>query len=168
MDEFVDVPRTLLFDTTVLLRALGDRPDESDSPACRRLWEFCRDSGRRILVAAPSVTEILRFPTAAKLPVEKSVVVVPVDYRTAEIAAEICGVEEVRAAPDATRRCLKFDSLIVAAAIRNRAECVITLDDGMLHRYKPDKHPMSFRRPREFEHPQAALLQPLPAPNLQE
>jgi predicted nucleic acid-binding protein len=59
------LPDRPLLDTSVLIRALGDRPGDPEAPACQELVEALSDRGASILIAAPSVAEITRKRGAA-------------------------------------------------------------------------------------------------------
>jgi hypothetical protein len=48
------LPQVALFDTGVVIRAQGDRPEDPESPTCEALWEAMVSTGRQILIAAPT------------------------------------------------------------------------------------------------------------------
>ena len=82
------LPQRALFDTTVVIRALGDRPADARSPACEALWEAMLQNGRQVLIAAPTIAEMARKEGARRsIPRRRGVEVVAFD----DLAAELLG-----------------------------------------------------------------------------
>lgn len=155
-DMQIDVaalPDTCLVDTGVLIRALRQRSDD-ETPACHAFFDAMVDSGvSRMLVAAPTVAEMLRG-NPQPLPRTRSLLVVPFDLRAAELLGAEMPVEVLRAhgAHDALPLSyLKYDAMIVACAQRWDADCIVALDTDHVrlarHVGMPVVHPRAFARP---------------------
>lgn len=145
------LPGRCLVDTGVLIRALGQREDEH-ADKCRSFFDAMVGAKRQMLVAAPTVAELLRG-NPQPLPRTRSVVVVSFD----NTAAEILGVEipvsvlhDHSAKTGHTRSYLKYDAMIVACARRWEAQCIVALDDDHValarHAGLVVRHPAAFVR----------------------
>jgi predicted nucleic acid-binding protein len=136
---------TMLFDTGVVIRALGHRPSDPRSPLCRELLRVALHHNKRILIAAPTIAELVRGAPEAgaepdPLPNTRNVVVVAFD----QLAAVRCGKElpitilreHADAAEDGTKLShLKYDALVVGCALRWRADMLVSLDRRMAGRF---------------------------------
>ena len=146
------LPETCLVDTGVLIRALRQRHDD-ETPACHAFFDAMVNSGsRRMLVAAPTVAEMLRG-NPQPLPRTRSLLVVPFDLQAAELLGEEMPIQVLRAhrAPDQLPLSyLKYDAMIVACARRWDADCIVALDTGHVtlarHVGMPVLHPRQLAR----------------------
>lgn len=144
------LPETCLVDTGVLIRALWQRNDD-ETPACHAFFDAMLSAvGRLMLVAAPTVAEMLRG-NPQPLPRTRSLLVVPFDLRAAELLGAEMPVEVLRAHrahDEVPLSYLKYDAMIVACARRWEADCIIALDTDhvMLARHVglPVLHPREF------------------------
>ncbi len=127
------LPGSLMFDTGVLIRALGHRQDDENSPACVALFNAMVDGNKRIYVASPSVTEMLRHSEPLDLPKTRSVVVVDFDRTAAELLGrnlKAAEVKAIRKQSGGTLNAIKYDALIVACAARRNAG-LVSLDSNI-------------------------------------
>lgn len=78
------LPERCLVDTGVLIRALRQRRDD-ETPACVAFFDAMVSShGKRMLIAAPTVAEMLRGSSRPLLRT-RSLLVVPFDLEAAEL-----------------------------------------------------------------------------------
>jgi predicted nucleic acid-binding protein len=125
------LPARARLDTGVVLRALGEFPDDPDSVTCQRLFEVMIEAERELLIAAPTLAEVMRKDGKKSIPKTPGVEVVPFDFKAAEILGSrmpIATLKEVRAHSTSSLTHLKYDALIVACAVRHGAECIIAID----------------------------------------
>jgi predicted nucleic acid-binding protein len=144
------LPRVALIDTGVLTRAIGDLAPDADTSACRGFYDAMLDNARLILIAAPSIAEVIRKDGKRTVPRTSGIEVVAFD----QVAAELLGrrfpmavlKELVRAGTTMTY--FKYDAMIVACAMRYSAECIVALDDDFAtlgaHVGMPVYHPSHF------------------------
>lgn len=153
------LPDTALVDTQVLILALGDRPKDPRSLICKAFLRAMQDNGKQILIAAPTLAEVLRGGSPKKsVPKAKGICVVPFDERAAEILGTKFPKETFRqekADTGLSLNFIKYDALIVACAIRHDAKCMITLDRGMTNFAK--RVELSTAKPEDFETRQTEL-----------
>lgn len=156
------LPQRALIDTGVVLRGFWPEQfkGDADTELCRDLVVKMQRSGRRMLIAAPSLAECLRFDPARKLPRHASVEVVAFDQQSAHVHAERLGEADLKplseeAAPG-VRNSIKVDALIVCAGIRHRAECSITLDAKSFHKLS-ERAQLRPHHPRDFLSAQPSL-----------
>jgi predicted nucleic acid-binding protein len=143
------LPNRCLVDTGVLIRALGQFQDEH-AQVCRDFFDEMIVHDKRMLVAAPSIAEMLRGQPQP-LPRTKCLVPVAFDSRAAELLGLEIPVDVLRSHSSATghsRTYLKYDAMIVACAKRWEAECIVALDGdhGLLAQHVN----VVVRHPREF------------------
>ena len=157
------LPSRALLDTGVILRAhdLGD-PHATD-PLSKLVWEGMLGNSASILIAAPSLAEILRYRAGTPFPVVSGVEVVDFDDEAARIIGEKMPMDvliEVMKHGD-RKSYLKFDTLILACAVRHKAECVVALDKEH-HRLAPHAG-IPVRTPPDFESkaPTQLFLKPI-------
>lgn len=89
------------------------------------------DERKRVLIAAPSLAEILRNPSNKPLPRVLYVEVVAFDGDAAKALGDkmpFAQMQSLAAGSGLTKNYFKYDALIVACAIRHRAEVLITTD----------------------------------------
>lgn len=128
------LPELPLIDTNVLIRGLGERPNDQHAPDCREFLKVMREQRRDILVAAPSIAEVLRFKRGKKPPVMEGLLIVPFDDEAARVLGENFPEEllhEWRRKDPNPLHYYKYDALIVACAVRWKATCVVALDKGV-------------------------------------
>ena len=148
------LPERCLVDTGVLIRALRQRSDD-EAPACVAFFDaMVSSSGRRMLVAAPTVAEMLRG-NPQPLPRTRSLLVVPFDSRAAELLGTEMPVDVLRvhrAHDQLPLSYLKYDAMIVACARRWEADCIVALDTDHVtlarHVGMPVLHPRQFAHDR--------------------
>ena len=152
------LPQRALFDTGVVIRALGERPDDPRAPTCEALWNAMLESNREILIAAPSLAEMIR--QAGKeytIPRRRGVEVVAFDDRAAvelgrRFPKSVLDLERAKGLP---HHYIKYDALIVACAIRHRASHLVSLD-GALTGFAAAAN-IQIVAPDRFEKPQMRL-----------
>jgi len=128
------LPRRALLDTGVLIRALGEHPTDPRSADCHEFLDAMVAAENDILVAAPSLAEMIRAMTVPKVPATDSIVVVPFDDQAAIVLGTtfpIAALKQLASTTGAPLTYLKYDALIAACAIRHRAEFLISLDGRM-------------------------------------
>lgn len=128
------LPRRALLDTGVVMRALGDRPSDPDSPICRELFEAMLAVGADILIAAPTLAEMLRKDPTKDPPRTSNIIVVPFDQGAARalgLAFPHANMVALRDASGLHIGYWKFDAMIAACALRHRADAIIAIDPGM-------------------------------------
>ncbi|MEZ4295058.1 MAG: type II toxin-antitoxin system VapC family toxin [Polyangiaceae bacterium] len=124
------LPLRALIDTGVLLRFLGDQPHDPRAPACKAFCQAMLAAGRELLIAAPTIAEVARH-SGQPVPRMQGVVVVPFDDRAAELLAlriPMAKLHEAKTSTGLSLPYLKYDALIVACALRARADAIVTLD----------------------------------------
>jgi predicted nucleic acid-binding protein len=143
------LPAKCLADTGVLIRALGQREDEH-SEICRAFFDAMVQNKRQILVAAPTVAEMLRG-NPQPLPRTRSIIVVAFDNEAAQLLGlemHVSVLKDKSKIDGLTRTYMKYDAMIVACAKRWEAECIVALDDDHIrmaaHVQMPVKHPRQF------------------------
>jgi predicted nucleic acid-binding protein len=152
------LPSRALLDSSVLFGALGSRDSGDDGEACRKLLEAMMEHGKTVLIAAPSITELLRGESPVEPPKTMGIIVVGFDDQAARILAEDFPQEVLVKARDATGTTLqyiKYDAMIVACAKRHRADCLVTRDGPMERLAKHAKLPCF--RPDHFYSRQGTL-----------
>ncbi|HEY4242691.1 MAG TPA: type II toxin-antitoxin system VapC family toxin [Kofleriaceae bacterium] len=126
------LPPRALVDTGVVLRAFGSYPDEAHSAACRAFVEAMLAAQHELLIAAPTIAEILRGD-ARPVPRIEGVVVVPFDDEAAVWIGTRLPMPALKklAEPGLTSTHLKYDALIVGCAGRQDVDCIVSLDRGI-------------------------------------
>jgi hypothetical protein len=134
----------------VFLRGvLGDRPHEPESPLCKAFCDEMINMNRRIYVAAPTLAEVIRYQ-GQRVPRYQSIVVVPFDDRAAEILGlhlPMARLHQSKLASGSSVSYLKYDSMIMACAIRSGAAVLVTMYS--------DHHPLAHLTSIRVEHPKA-------------
>ncbi|MEZ4237394.1 MAG: hypothetical protein R3F59_14845 [Myxococcota bacterium] len=154
MTEMSGLPAVVLVDTGVLIRGLGHQPNDPLSPVCTTLLQFLFQN-RRVLISALSLVEIQRGTPktgAAPVPIPHTPKVAVVAFDTD--CANVCGrlmphekLLEIKSQTGLFVSYLKYDSLIVASAIRWGASMIVSADTGMQRRHGeliPICHPQVF------------------------
>lgn len=102
--DIASLPPNAAIDTGVFIRGLlGDRPDEPQSGPCVAFCSAMVTTNRPLFVAAPTLTEAIRF-RGGRIPHVAGVIVVPFDARAAEILGEEMPMPEFRALSHASCR----------------------------------------------------------------
>jgi predicted nucleic acid-binding protein len=123
------LPRRVMFDSSTLICALTPNSRESNAAEFRDLFDALLANGKTILIAAPSLSELLRRPEASPIPHREGIVVVPFDGAAARLLAERLPLTViVQAKQKAPSNYIKYDAMIVACALRHRADFLITKD----------------------------------------
>jgi predicted nucleic acid-binding protein len=125
------LPARALLDTGVVLRALGEFPDDPHSAICQRLFDVMLEADRELLIAAPTIAEVMRKDGKKGIPKTPGIEVVSFDLKAAEILGTrmpITTLKDIRDQSAGSLTHLKYDALIVACAVRHGAECIIAID----------------------------------------
>lgn len=155
------LPQRALFDTGVVIRGLGERPGDDRSLTCEALWNAMLENGRQILIAAPSLAEMIRQEGKGySIPRRRGVEVVAFDDRAAielgrRFPERVLLLEHQRSA--LPKNYIKYDAMIVACAIRHRATHVVSLDGALTGFAKAAG--IEIVEPNRFEKPQLHLPQ---------
>jgi predicted nucleic acid-binding protein len=125
------LPSRVLLDTGVFIRALGEHSSDPRSADCREFTETMLKAGRDLLVAAPSMAEMIRGMPVPTPPTTPGFIIVPFD----DMAAIVLGTQfpakvlkEVAGTSGTPLTYLKYDAMIAACAIRHKAQFLVTLD----------------------------------------
>lgn len=125
------LPNRALLDSSVIVSAFGTKPEDRDAT---EFFDAMVNQKRDVLIATVSIAELLRKRPTSPLPKVKHVRAVVFDERCAEVCAQhfppIVLKDEAAKLAGLPAAYWKFDALIVAAAIRYGAECIVTADGG--------------------------------------
>lgn len=124
------LPARCLVDTGVLIRALRQLQDDRTADSAS-FFEAMMDAKNTMLIAAPTLAEVLRQKPATVVPSTRHVRVVPFDRQAAELLASKIPTSTQQtqaAASGVSRTYIKFDAMIVACASRWDANVIISLD----------------------------------------
>jgi predicted nucleic acid-binding protein len=125
------LPARALLDTMVVSYALGDNPHRREAPICQALWSEMLEREKTILIAAPSVAELMRAEHPRPIPRHRFIEVVDFDRRSAEALGRRLPhriIDPIAKQLKAPRDSIKYDAMIVACAITHLAEVIISLD----------------------------------------
>lgn len=125
------LPGRALIDTGLLTRAMGDLPPDEFTPNCKDFYEAMLANGRDLLIAAPTVAEIIRKDGKRQIPRTARIEVVAFDAVAAEILGRRMPMDVLKTIRDqlgTDLTHLKYDALIVACAARYKADCIVALD----------------------------------------
>ncbi|OGQ25625.1 MAG: hypothetical protein A2138_22525 [Deltaproteobacteria bacterium RBG_16_71_12] len=128
-----DLPERPLLDTGILIRALREYTD-AHTETCVAFLKALLDENKDILIAAPTLAEVVRGNAATTLPAVAGITVVGFDKQAAEILGKGLPapvLKEEAAQAGKTGMQIKYDAMIAACAARHRADVVVTLDDDM-------------------------------------
>lgn len=151
-------PRRPLVDSNVLIAAWTQRRVEPDRDVCAEFLQGAENDDCLILVATPSISELLKGTPPLELPRKKSLVPVPFDRRAAYIlgkdfpASTLQALREEAGSPPS--HYIKYDALIVACAKSANADCIVTLNIRHMERLAHHigllcRHPSAYRHPRQ-------------------
>lgn len=150
MIDIALLPTKAMVDTNVFMRGvLGDRPEEPSSVLCVEFCNAMLDKKLRIFVAAPTLAEVIRHQ-GKRVPRTQGIVVVPFDDRAAELLGMTLSMGKLhvsKAASGASLTYLKYDSMIMACALRSGVPVFVTMDS--------DHHPLAKDTSIRVEHPSA-------------
>lgn len=161
------LPKRALIDTSVLIRALGDKPDNNRerNEQCREFFAGMLQYSRTILIAAPSIAEYIRKDGTKTVPRARGVEIVSLDV----IAAEYLGskfpesiLNQPKKALGLTEHYIKYDALIVACAVRHKADCFVALDVNQSR--MASKAGIRVMEPKDFQSDQTTMAFKDPAP----
>jgi predicted nucleic acid-binding protein len=159
-------PRRPLIDSNVLIAAWKERCTEPERDDCIAFLEGVENNDGVILIAAPTIAELLKGTPPLELPRRKSIEPVPFDRRAARLlgkefpASTLLTLRERSGKP--ASHYFKYDALIVACAKSAGADCIITLNGKDLEGLA--RHVgLQCRPPGAYRRPQQSKL-PLPPP----
>lgn len=148
------LPRSALFDTGVFMRFMREKPEEEISPYCIALGRAMIRCGNQIYVAAPSIAEMVRYK-GERVPRTRGVEVVAFDVRAAETLGIEMPMETLRTAAAGSGIGLayfKYDSMIVACALRAKTSTLVALDidHAKMAKALPSQSQLAVRSPRDY------------------
>ena len=124
------LPRRALIDTGVMFRAMGQFAD-AHTQDCIDFYQAMLMFGNDILIAAPTVAEIMRHDGTTQIPRTRQIEVVAFD----QVAAELLGrslpmatLKTIQGPANTTLTHLKYDALIATCAARHGADCIVAID----------------------------------------
>jgi predicted nucleic acid-binding protein len=152
------LPKRALFDTGVVMRALGERPDDEESPSCVALWNAMLENDRQIVIAAPSIYELIRNGSSTRVPRRRGVEVGAFDQLAAEKCAAVLPETELKQQQKGNlkRDYVRYDALIVGIGVRYEVSCIVSIDG----RFTKPPEGISSMRPPDFYAKQLPLALP--------
>lgn len=143
------LPLVAAIDTNVFLRFLLEVED-TKSEMCIRFCNAMLSASNTLVVAAPTLAEIGR--TSGKpVPHTPGIEAIAFDQAAADVLAQRIPFSKLIELRDETGLPLhywKYDSLILACAVRAKADCLVTTDTGL--RKLATKIQFAARAPDEF------------------
>jgi predicted nucleic acid-binding protein len=139
MIDISRLPERPLVDSTILIAAWSERKDPARE-TCLSLLTELENRGSEMLIAAPTIAELLRGEHPIELPRRKSFVPVAFDTRAAELLGRDLPrsvLQRVKEESGRVYQYVKYDAMIAACAKRYGATCIISTD---LHMPKLAKH----------------------------
>lgn len=124
------LPSKCLIDTGVLIRALGEIKDDR-APMCVSFVKQMLRHNRTMLIAAPSIAEVIRKNSSAKVPSTERMRVVAFDQDAAELLGRDMPQQvlyEMAKESGISHGYIRYDAMIVACAARWSANCIVHLD----------------------------------------
>lgn len=147
------LPSRSAWDTSALIRALGQRPSDPRTDLTSRLFATLLNQpaqAAQVLIPSVALMELMRFHRAPILPRTSHIVVVAFDERAAlEVAAAFPWTSSSGKNSE-TRANGDFDRMIVGCAVRHHADCLITLDTGSAMIDAAKQLGMTLSRPIDF------------------
>ncbi len=124
------LPASMLIDTTVALRGFGAAEDDEHAPLCIELVDTCIQQGTALLIAAPTLAEILRGGATKPIPRVHNVEVVAFDEPAARVLSAFSAefLKSFSTQEGLRLTYIKYDALIVACAARYKAAYLVSLD----------------------------------------
>ncbi|MGB1274795.1 MAG: hypothetical protein ACPG77_03510, partial [Nannocystaceae bacterium] len=126
--------------------------------SCRMFWDSMLDAKNQILIAAPTLAEVLRGNPKTKIPSTRSIRVIPFDRKAAELLGHKLPVTLTKTAAKESgfsHTYFKYDAMIVACAKRWGAEVIIALDSD--HASLAGHVGLAVKAPAFFEDAQTTL-----------
>lgn len=158
------LPTRALIDTGVLIRALGEHPKDPRSADCKEFVEAMVANGNDVLVAAPSLAEMIRGMTVPQVPSTGAIITVPFDDQAAIVLGTTFPasvLKQTAATSGVPLAYLKYDALIGACAVRHKAIFLITLDGGFSAQVPKS---LKIAKPGDFRTKQMTLVSVPSAP----
>ena len=122
------IPTRVMLDSSVLTRTREDST-EPHSELCRELWRALIKEHHQILIPAVALAEYMHHPPHQQPKRHRSVEIVTFDERTAEVLAGFPAHVFVKNTSNGeTKALVKFDSMILASAVRHKAEMLFCMD----------------------------------------
>ena len=152
------LPKAMLFDSNVLILALGDRPSHPRASACRAVFDEMLAAGNRIYVATASIAEILRGETGTSLPRTRNIIPVAFDTITADLVGKHFPkrvLKQARVDSELSQDFFKYDALIVACALRQKVP-LVTIENVAMPRLASEVGVTAYK-PEDFEQQQLTL-----------
>jgi predicted nucleic acid-binding protein len=160
MIDISRLPLRPLVDSTILIAAWSNRRD-ADHQTCVDFLESMELADREMLVATPTIAELLRG-SAIELPRRKSFVPVAFDQRAADILGRELPksiLQKVKEETGARYQYIKYDAMIAACARRYNATCIVSSDPHLPRLARPLS--LTCVTPNELRLP---LFRPRPEP----
>ncbi|MFP2906144.1 type II toxin-antitoxin system VapC family toxin [Pyxidicoccus sp. 3LFB2] len=151
------LPRSALIDTGVFIRALRERQDK-ETPDCVDFVEAMLNQHCELIIAAPTLAEILRFKKGQQPPTMHGITVGAFDDEAARILGQKFPEDtlvEFRQKTGNPLHYYKYDALIVACAMRWEVECIVAIDGDIFRLGKENK--LRVERPEAFRAKQGRL-----------
>lgn len=143
------LPRLAAGDTCFWIRALGQRPKDPRTPSAQEFLLQMAKSGGTMLMPAPALAELARGGRSVDMPRAGSIVVVSFDSQCAKLLGERFNQDvfkEQMTKSGFPKPFLQFDTMILATALRHKAECLITMDHEFLELDFGEVVPKGFRK----------------------
>lgn len=128
-----NLPPRILLETGVLIRAIGGFQDKHTAH-CIEVADRIVQQSRTILAAAPSLAELLRVDYSRRFPKVSGLEVIAFDRAAAELVGRHYPATEIKALAAALgirQGLVKVDAMVVACAVRHRADAIVALDDDI-------------------------------------
>ena len=162
------LPLVVLIDTSVLIPALRGQVKPSEDPACPALLDALVNERRSVLIAAPSAAEIFRRAPTTSIPRTPLIRVFPFDLLAAEILGKQVPPHVINSFKDPAKPrpadYIKYDAMILACAVRHRADALISTDENRrplaVSVGLPMQVPSDYARPPAPPSPQRELFGP--------
>jgi predicted nucleic acid-binding protein len=157
------LPGRALVDSGVVTRSMGDLAPDDATEVCKGFYEAMLAFGREILIAAPTIAEVMRKDGLRALPRTNGIEVVAFDDQAALVLGKTFPMDVIKSLNHSgtSRSYLLYDALIVACGIRHGAECVVTLDPDIFRLCAAVG--FSCRAPSDFLTRQGTLVLPDPS-----
>ena len=124
------LPSRALIDSGLLTRAIGGFATDRFTADCVDFWQAMLARNHDILIAAPSVAEVIRADGKRSIPRSPQIEVVAFDQVAAELLGRQFPISVLKQLnrPGTSLTHLKYDALIVACAVRYNADCIVSID----------------------------------------
>ncbi len=126
------LPQRVLADSTIFVSAYLRRDEFTEDSAA--FLEAMEQQDRTVLIAAPTIAELLRGEPSMPPPRRKAFEMVAFDDVAAMILGKDFPTHVLVAKKDSLQRAynyIKYDAMIVACAKRGRADCIVSTDSGV-------------------------------------